>query len=41
MLNVVMTTAIAKNSVQTLLVLTLLLVVVRFSLGRWFYKLVN
>jgi len=36
-----MTTAIAKNSVQTLLVLMLLLFVVRFSLGRVFYKIVN
>ncbi len=37
----VMQTAIAKNSAQTLLILMLLFVVVRFSLGRVFYKLVN
>ncbi|KKT32354.1 MAG: hypothetical protein UW19_C0023G0008 [Candidatus Moranbacteria bacterium GW2011_GWF2_44_10] len=36
-----MQSAIAKNSFQTLLALMLLLVVVRFSLGRVFYKIIN
>gem|GEM_PF-2727775 len=34
-----MSTIFAKSSVQILFILVLLLVVVRFSLGRVFYKL--
>jgi hypothetical protein len=36
-----MQNVLAKNSAQLFLELMLLLVVVRFSLGRVFYKLIN
>jgi hypothetical protein len=40
-INTVMQNVLAKNSAQFFLELMLLLVVVRFSLGRVFYKIIN